>query len=778
MIPNELIKSDSEYEVLNGTSDPRTGVAYPPANCSATSIPSLLVHVNRQAERINAILAAIAQGRVVQEASLTVGIWPITYRLNGVSKDYNGASNESVTDDATNYIYLDVDNALVINTTGFPADPATFLPLAEVTCENGSISEIVDRRPWVLYSVAEAGGTGPGAGDGLISSGGNYHVGAGNGIQANADNVAVKLDTTPGLEFNAGSLRAKADEVSLERVTAGLQIKNSGVTSLKLADNAVTTAKVADSQITEAKLASNAVTTAKIADAQVTNSKLATDAVTTAKVADSQITTVKIADGAVTGAKLGNSSVDSSKIATLSVGTTHLVNGAVTADKLAAGSVTAAKLGTDLAGNGLVQNTTTSVIDLNLHDTSGLEITSDQLRVKCGSGMKINTSTKQLMIDVDAASGYGIKNDTTDKFTIKLYEPSGLSLNSYGLRVNAGDGFTINNSTYALDIAVSEIIGTGLKNDGSNNIAINLYEPSGLTSDNYGLRVKKGDGIDINTSTYAVYVNVNDLVGSGLKNDGSNNLALNLYTYGGLELSDSQLKVKTGTGIQIDGSTGELKPRASDIAGAGLADDGSNKLKVNISTAGGLEFSGTNLQVKSGSGIQVDGSTGQVKVYLDSTPGLEFNGSTLRVKSDEATIERTAGGLQLKNSGITPLKLSDSIADLIPKITLSVGAELSNQISIGIQVKDAQDNSNYNRYLVRAWLSDYQYGPETSTTPDSTSWTSGVVLTTETANEHWRVITDTSGYACLRITEDNARYWYLNVEIDGRIYASDAISFA
>lgn len=208
MIPNEIVKSDSEYEVLNGTSDPRTGVAYPPANCSATSIPSLLVHVNRQAERINAILAAIAQGRVVQEASLTVGIWPINYRLNGVSKQYDGASAEAVTDDETNYLYLDADNALVINTTGFPVDPATFLPLAQVICENGSISEIVDCRPifqtYFLFS----------AGDGLAFDSGEFSIAAGGVAEAMLANAIA--DAIPTITLAVGDETGDAIAVTIQ----------------------------------------------------------------------------------------------------------------------------------------------------------------------------------------------------------------------------------------------------------------------------------------------------------------------------------------------------------------------------------------------------------------------------------------------------------------------------------------------------------------------------------------------------------------------------------
>ena len=85
---------------------------------------------------------------------------------------------------------------------------------------------------------------------------------------------------------------------------SSLKIVDGAVTTAKLASDAVTTVKIADANVTEGKLASNAVTSAKIADANVTEGKLASDAVTTAKVADSAITTAKLADDCVTSAKL------------------------------------------------------------------------------------------------------------------------------------------------------------------------------------------------------------------------------------------------------------------------------------------------------------------------------------------------------------------------------------------------------------------------------------------------------------------------------------------
>jgi len=96
-------------------------------------------------------------------------------------------------------------------------------------------------------------------------------------------------------------------------VTTG-KIANLAVTTAKLADGAATTAKITDLNVTTAKLAASAVTTAKIADLNVSTDKLAAGAVTTAKITDLNVTTAKIADLGVTAAKLAVDAVTTTKI--------------------------------------------------------------------------------------------------------------------------------------------------------------------------------------------------------------------------------------------------------------------------------------------------------------------------------------------------------------------------------------------------------------------------------------------------------------------------------
>lgn len=108
-----------------------------------------------------------------------------------------------------------------------------------------------------------------------------------------------KLETAIATEHNANGTHkaasilkgylhsAVADGATLELdATAGLRIKDLGVSSGKIAANAVIAGKLADGAVdTAGRLAANVVTTAKILDANVTTAKIADGNVTAAKLA-------------------------------------------------------------------------------------------------------------------------------------------------------------------------------------------------------------------------------------------------------------------------------------------------------------------------------------------------------------------------------------------------------------------------------------------------------------------------------------------------------------
>jgi len=148
MYPSEVWATDAEVEQLDGVTDLPTGLPYIAKGVGPTSSPSYEVQYNRRQQRANKVLEVSGGGRVVADGDLSIGVFPFDYTLGGTGKRFIGATNESVADDDTSYVYIDSSNALqiVADTAGWPADPTSYFPLAEVTAAGGSITSIRDVR--------------------------------------------------------------------------------------------------------------------------------------------------------------------------------------------------------------------------------------------------------------------------------------------------------------------------------------------------------------------------------------------------------------------------------------------------------------------------------------------------------------------------------------------------------------------------------------------------------------------------------------------------------
>lgn len=119
--------------------------------------------------------------------------------------------------------------------------------------------------------------------------------------------------------------------------------------------------------------------------------------------------------------------------------------------------------------------------------------------------------------------------------------------------------------------------------------------------------------------------------------------------------------------------------------------------------------------------------------------------------------------------------------DLIPNVTLAVAVEAGNIITVSVQVASVLGSANSRSFLLNAWLSDAAAGTEASAAGDGTvGWTTGTALQVVTAKKRWLVVTSAAGAAVLSIensTVTSPSAWFLNVEIDGRIWTSDSIIF-
>lgn len=123
-----------------------------------------------------------------------------------------------------------------------------------------------------------------------------------------------------------------------------LGIADLAVTTDKLYDGAVTTAKITDLNVTTAKINNLAVTNAKLGAGAVTFDKIAGLTIVQDNMASNSVSTAKLVDACVTNAKLGNLSVTSGKIAAAAVTTDKLGTGAVQTINILDNNVTLAKL--------------------------------------------------------------------------------------------------------------------------------------------------------------------------------------------------------------------------------------------------------------------------------------------------------------------------------------------------------------------------------------------------------------------------------------------------
>ena len=88
----------------------------------------------------------------IPSASLNIHVAPGTYRAqNGAAVGFPGVVSQSVTESATNYIYLDLNNSgtVAISIAGWPA--TAHVRLALVVSGSASIGSIADER--IAYSV-------------------------------------------------------------------------------------------------------------------------------------------------------------------------------------------------------------------------------------------------------------------------------------------------------------------------------------------------------------------------------------------------------------------------------------------------------------------------------------------------------------------------------------------------------------------------------------------------------------------------------------------------
>jgi len=90
----------------------------------------------------------MSDGMVKATNDLQVIVYPCPYEIDGNKITFGGASDVSVTDAATNYLYLNINGTLIINTTGWPS--TSHIRLARVVCSSGMIQQVVNERSFLF----------------------------------------------------------------------------------------------------------------------------------------------------------------------------------------------------------------------------------------------------------------------------------------------------------------------------------------------------------------------------------------------------------------------------------------------------------------------------------------------------------------------------------------------------------------------------------------------------------------------------------------------------
>ncbi len=175
--------------------------------------------------------------------------------------------------------------------------------------------------------------------------------------------------------------------------STSLTIADDAVTQAKIAANAVGATEIANDSVGTNALTNNAVHTANIIDDAVTQGKIAGGSVDGGKLASNAVTTVKIADQAVTLAKLehGTSSnngkflrANNGADPTFETISTTPADGSITEAKLASGAVTQTKISDGSIINAKVDNAA-AIAGTKISADFGSQNITNQADVKIGS---------------------------------------------------------------------------------------------------------------------------------------------------------------------------------------------------------------------------------------------------------------------------------------------------------------------------------------------------------------------------------------------------------
>ena len=164
--------------------------------------------------------------------------------------------------------------------------------------------------------------------------------------------LGLKADVAgDGLSYSSGVIAVGVDGSTIELSSDAVRVKDLGITTAKIAADAVTGAKIADDSINSEHYVDGSIDLAHLAADSVDGTKIVDNAIDSEHYTDGSIDRVHLAADIVNGTKIADDSIDSEHIVDGSVDNVHLANDGITigtTDVSLGGTITAIVGLTDL----------------------------------------------------------------------------------------------------------------------------------------------------------------------------------------------------------------------------------------------------------------------------------------------------------------------------------------------------------------------------------------------------------------------------------------------
>lgn len=448
----------------------------------------------------------------------------------------------------------------------------------------------------------------------------------------------LQLDFTNGLENNNDSLRISPDDIAgnalVEETATQLGVDSNSITSSEIDEGSSLTWTVSQTFNAGAVLGGSI----DMQSNTITNLP--------APGADSEVARKAYVDGVAAGLNLKDSCIaatDGTNIDLTSATDPNPIDGVTLQD----GERVLLKDQTDGAENGIyVASTATDPTTW----TRATDFDEDA---------EVTSGTFTFITEGTVNQGAGFVVITADPITVGTTAIQFAQFSSAS-DILAGDGILKSGSEISVSVAdfaglfisddgsnnVQVDIGTGLENDGTDNI-----RPDGATiadgvlqqgSNPYQLNVNFGNGLENNTGV--LRFNPVDVAGDGLEEASATTLAVTVPDFAGTFLSDdgsNNLTVDLGNGVSGDGG-GNIRTNGSAIAD-GVLQAGANPHQLNVNIGNALENNSGKLRIDT----SVLAGNG-----LNGTSGTEI---TVNIADFIGTF------LQNDGSGNITLKLANSL---------------------------------------------------------------------------------------------------------------------